>query len=205
MDARYLIRLQVELEYQLDAQGQLVPFPGSSEQARYIVYHYKEGYARFYRCDLPAREKANLETCHPSLAFGDPDRIWHILGVEPSPTETPVFASGIIPDAPPASSFPEARFRDGVWVIDVEGRLVAWAWSARMNEKSARGCAELAVEVDEAFRRRGFGRQVSMAWSHQVIGAGQIAFYSFKTTNQPSQALALSLGVRVFAYCVAFG
>jgi GNAT superfamily N-acetyltransferase len=136
----------------------------------------------------------------PALAFDDPAGVAAILGADLPPGGIPVFASGVIASLPAQRSAVSVCLNDGCWVVQVEGKPIAWAWSARSNAESA----ELAVEVDPEHQRRGYGRQVAAAWAWQVIAAGQVAFYSFRTTNLPSQVLARSLGVQVFARCTAF-
>jgi hypothetical protein len=65
MDPRHLIRMQIELEYQLDSVGRLVPFTGSEEQARFILYCHVQGYERFFRFDLPERQYTRLMELEP--------------------------------------------------------------------------------------------------------------------------------------------
>ena len=49
--AGLLIRLQIGLEYGIDHSGFLVPFPGATEQARFIIHRHRGGYERYYRHD----------------------------------------------------------------------------------------------------------------------------------------------------------
>jgi hypothetical protein len=199
-----LVQTQVALEYQLNESGRLVPFPDSSEQARCVVYRYDDGYTHFFRHDLPPEMLHSLENLAPGLAFTQPEAVLSALGAEPGQM-VPVYISGVIGSAPdPTKSTDEPGSepvpRDGCWVIEQDGKAVAWAWSERSNDH----CAELAVEVDEGCRRRGYGRQVAAAWAAEVLASGRIPFYSYEQHNQASQALARSLGVQWFADCIAF-
>jgi GNAT superfamily N-acetyltransferase len=200
LDALRLIRMQIELEYGLDAAGRLVPFPGSSEQARYIVYRHVHGYERFFRYDLPEELLWRLAQSDPAKAFEDTRAIARLLESDLPAERLPIFASGVISVQPAPGVPSQVVFREGCCVIEVAGKPVAWAWSARSNAVSA----ELAVEVDPEYQRRGYGRQVAFAWARQLSAAGKVAFYSYRTSNLPSQALANSLGIEIFAHCVAF-
>lgn len=68
---------------------------------------------------------------------------------------------------------------------------VSWAWSSRSNGRAA----ELAVETLPAFQRRGYAREVVLAWTWHQLNQGKIAFYSHKQENTASQALASAVGV----------
>ena len=60
LDAPHLVRLQVELEYQVNPAGHLLPFPGSDEQAKFIVYRTAQDFERFFRHDLPETTRTAL-------------------------------------------------------------------------------------------------------------------------------------------------
>jgi len=200
-----LIQAQVALEYQLNDSGMLVPFAGSSEQARCVVYRYDGGYARFFRHDLPNEMLNDHEKMAPSLAFAEPEVVLVVLGAEDLKRAVPVYISGVIGPAAVNIQSPDEPsgqpvLREGCWVIELDGKAVAWAWSERRNDQ----CAELAVEVDQSYRRRGYGRQAAAAWAAAVLESGRIPFYSYERSNQASQALARSLGVQWFADCIAF-
>jgi GNAT superfamily N-acetyltransferase len=200
MHATDLIHLQITLEYQLNPQGLLVPFPGSSEQARYIAYEYQDGFRQYFRHDLPAQVRARLIAAGPAPAFRQPELVQQILADHaPCPAQG-AYASCYFTHRPRSDEFPQAQLREGCFVILVEGRPVAWAWSQRQNE----ACAEVAVETLPAFQRRGYARQVAAAWAAQVQESGHVAFYSYRLGNQASEALAHSLEVVHFAYCAAY-
>ena len=74
-----LIDLQIRLEYQLAADGRLIPFAGSQEQARYITYRYASGYVRWYPHDLPENLVTRLNGTPAAWAFEQPGRIQEIL------------------------------------------------------------------------------------------------------------------------------
>jgi hypothetical protein len=197
MQAPDLIRQQITLEYQLDGQDQLVPFPGSSEQARYIAYEYQGGFQQYFRHDLPAGVRAQLIAAGPAPAFRQPELVQQILAAHgPCPAQ----GAYAFDHRPHPDEFAEAQLHEGCFVIMVAERPVSWAWSVRQNE----GCAEVAVETLPAFQRRGYARQATAAWADQVLASGRVAFYSYRLGNQASEALANSLEVVHFAYCVAY-
>ena len=222
--AESLIRLQSELEYALDAGGFLVPFPHSMEQARFIIYHHSGGYARYYRHDLPLSVCERLAALPGAQAFATPDAVRAILRA-PARTEAPgkceactragtsrrvteslvptseprqdvfIGTSGVVVAPPDPGEFPDVVEFEGRFVILSGDEPVAEAFSVRENPSAA----EAAVETGARFRRRGYGRQVTAAWAHHVLGQGKVAFYSHQRTNLASEALARSLGVVEFA------
>ena len=80
-----LVRLQIELEYQLNPQGRLVPFPGSTEQHRFILYRVSKGHVRFFRQDLPDEVCAKLETVSGEDALRGSEEVKAILSVHVLP------------------------------------------------------------------------------------------------------------------------
>ena len=195
-----LIKLQVELEYYVNPDGYLVPFPGSDEQAQFIVYRTAQDFVRFFRHDLPETTRAALARTDLARIFEDPSVITSILGSGKTAGSIPVFSSGVILAVPHQAADIHAVYRDNGWMIDLDGEIVAYAWSVRQNDASA----ELAVEVETGYRRRGFGRQLAAAWARQVLESGRVAFYSYRLDNLPSMSLARRLGVVEFARCIAF-
>ena len=200
MDPLDLIHLQITLEYQLDLAGNLVPFAGSSEQARYIVYKYSGGYRWYYRYDLPTQVRSQLAEQDPDNAFEQPEQVINILSQDGSVDPSGPFISGYFDHKPAVSEPLQLKLLDGCFVIVVDNRPVAWAGSERNNT----ACAEVAVETLLEFRRRGFARQVTAAWANHILHQGLVAFYSYHADNLPSQALANSLGVVQYAECMAF-
>jgi hypothetical protein len=113
LDAPELIRIQIELEYQLDSNGDLVPIPGSDEQARFILYRHAQGYERFFRHELSVTQRALLDEMEPGLVFEDPSIAASILGLEIPKEGMPVFASGVVRAAPGPDASGLAVLRNG--------------------------------------------------------------------------------------------
>lgn len=202
MNAVDLIRLNVELEYGIDSAGLLVPLPGSdpAEVPRFSIIQHEGSYVSYFRHDLPHHIRDQLAALAPEQAFNDHQTVKCILA-EDAPCEKMWFGKGCyFSDVPMPSDFPDAVWKDGCYVVMVTGEPVAWAWSARENEVAA----EVAVETLPAFRRRGYGRQVTAAWAYRVMKAGKVAFFSHERDNPASEALARSLGVVEYSAVVEY-
>lgn len=200
MDSLTLIHLQITLEYQINEAGLLQPFPGSEEQALYIVYQDLEGYIPYLNHKLPPALRSMLLLFGPEKAYEEPEAVQKAIN-DYLPCHTiGRFVSCIFTRRPSAQEFPDVT-RDGeLFVIKVDGKTASWAWSVRENKR----CAELAVETLPEYRGRGYGRQVAAAWAHQVMGENRFPFYSYKHENKPSALLANSLGVAKFADVTGF-
>ena len=195
-----LIHLQITLEYQLDPAVNLVPFAGSSEQARYIIYKYQGGYRRYYRYDLPIQVTSQLAEKDARSAFEQPEQVINILSQDGPVHPSGPFVSGYFNHIPVLGEYSLVQLLDGCFVIVVGNQPVAQAWSERCNER----CAEVAVETLPEFRQCGYARQVTAAWANSTINQGRLAFYSYKADNLPSRALANSLDVVQYAVCMVF-
>jgi len=188
-----LIKLNIGLEYVIDSGGLLVPLSGidPAETARVYVIRHESGYVTYFRHDLPCQIRDRLAALAPKQAFNDHQTVKSVLA-EDAPCERIWIGKGCyFRDMPMLSDFPDAVWKDGCYMVMVAGKPVARAWSARENK----AVAEVAVETLPAFRRRGYGRQVTAAWAYRVMKAGKIAFYSHERDNRASEALARSLGV----------
>lgn len=86
------------------------------------------------------------------------------------------------------------------FAVFVNDQLASRAWSVRRTDASA----EIAVETIEAYRRRGYGKQVVVAWAAYQLQQGKHAIYSHRTGNLESQALAESVGARRFVDVVSY-
>jgi GrpB-like predicted nucleotidyltransferase (UPF0157 family) len=199
--ARAFIHLNVTLEYGLDTQGDLVPQPGSTEQARFIIYRFGQGSARFFRAGTSSGLRTQLAVLPTAVVFDAPESVQAILA---SPSYW-IGRSYTFTRAPDPCSFPDVAISflnraDKKFVVKQNGEPVAWAWSVRQNDLTA----ELAVETLPAYRRRGYARQATSAWANAVLLSGRIPFYSHARDNQASDALAQSLKLTPYAEGAAF-
>lgn len=200
MEAIDLIQLQITLEYALNDAGQLVSFPGSSEQGLYIVYRYAGGYMPYFSCRLPDELCDGLRNLGGDQSFEAPQTVrWLIQKYMPCQFDGPFVSEHLI-RRPEPFEFPLVKKQEGLFVILEHGEPVCWAWSERSNAH----CAEAAVETHPDHRRKGYARQAVAAWAHQIIGEGRVALYSYKAENHASQALARSLGAVRYAEVICY-
>lgn len=197
-----LILLQVGLEYRIDEADLLGPYPGSSEQAWYLVYQHSQGYVPYFSRDVPVEVRQKLITLGFEMAFSHPDKVEKLISecYQACKGGEDIFWSGYISESLSLEEYRQATREGQNWVIIQDGLEVCRAISVRQNEF----CAEVYVETEPAFRRRGYGRQVVAAWAQDILQSGRIPFYSYRLKNNPSRALASSLGVKWYANVVAF-
>ncbi len=202
MDANDLIQLQVHLEYQLDADGLLVPHPGSSEQAYYLLYQHAQGFQAFFNRSIPFSLREKLQALSAQAAFEHPAVVINLIGegYRPCKGGNEVFWSGCFANKPDPRDFRLARAVDNSWVIMHSGQAVCRAMSVRQDAY----CAEVYVETTPAYRKRGYGRQAVAAWANDILQSGRVPLYSYKMRNTASAALAHSLGATWFANVVEF-
>lgn len=193
---RALIQLNVTLEYALDAQGDLVPYRDSTEQARFIIYRFGEHSARFFQPAVPAAQRTQLAAIPVAAVFDAPESVQNILA---SPAHW-IGRSYTFTRAPDPHSFPEAKLENDQWVVNLNGEPVTRAWSVRQNAQAA----ELAVETLPHYRRHGWARQAASAWAYAVLLSGRTPFYSHARDNLVSEALARSLKLTPYAEGAAF-
>lgn len=86
------------------------------------------------------------------------------------------------------------------YAISYDGITQSRAWSVRRNERAA----EIAVETYEGWRRKGYGRQVVLAWVEYQLHHGKIPIYSHRKGNLESEALAKSTGAIRFVEVVSY-
>lgn len=200
MNDEQLVRLQIKLEYQLNSQGRLVPFPGSTEQARFIVYELSNGYARFFREDLRDDICAKLEGVSGEEAVRGSEKVRAILSAHAPCGPIWTGKSYFFRKCTDSTAFSRVVRDNERFVIVESGKVASWACSARENDASA----EAAVETLPEFRRRGFAKATISAWAAALMNAGKTAFSSHSHNNVASTALARSLGVQEFATAAAY-
>jgi len=195
-----LIVLSIEIENEIDANGDLRPRP-SKASTLFSISRHAGGHVRYYRYDLPRKVRLQIEELDPEVALQDDEAVRRIL--ERYTSCDSVFAGKGYHFARPPSpeECPDAVYREGCYVILVDGKPVSWAWTADESEQAA----ELAVETLPKYRRRGYARQVVVAWATHVLEEGKVAFYSHEVGNAASEALAHSLDVVQYAAVTTYG
>jgi hypothetical protein len=149
-----LIDLQVTLEYQLNGDGFLVPFPGSAEQACLIIYKYGGDYRVFMRHDLLVDIRAKITEIDPEILFHETKVIKWMLVERGLCESVEAYKSYHFDLCLTQIEYPDVVLHEGCFVVIQEERPVSWAWSVRSNER----CAEVAVETLNVYRRRGYAR-----------------------------------------------
>jgi hypothetical protein len=194
-----LVTLNIEIENQIDAHGDLHPLPGK-DAALFSISRCRAGYARYYRYDLLRGIRRQIEALDPEAALHDHKAVQRLLAHH-TPCDTIFAGKGYYFARRPAPiEYPDAVCREGCHVILIDGKPVSWAWTADASDQAA----ELAVETTPAHRRRGYARQVAAAWAAHVLGEGKVAFYSHELGNLASEALARSLGVVQYAVVTTY-
>lgn len=201
---RDLVEIQLELECKrADQQGLLYPIvcDDPDDMPRVLVARCADGYHMYLRHDLRAATIDRLRALPAERLFHDTAATQHALAVEMADRVAVwrghAYTFQHVPDA---ALFATAQARDGGFAVLVDDQVVSWAWSVRANDRAA----ELAVETHPAFRRRGYGRQVALAWAAHQQAVGRIAFYSHNLENAASQRLAAALGVAWFAEAISY-
>jgi GNAT superfamily N-acetyltransferase len=203
-DILRFLRLQLELECKrVTPEGLIyaVPCENPDDIPTVSAVHLVTGdYHVFVAADADSDLVTAIHALPPSRVFEDRSAVLSLLRPQDA-ARTPVagrtcFFSNVPKMENPTGSrvIPEGV---GLWV---DGKQVAWAWSSRAN----RHAAELAVETDPEFRRRGFALQVVVAWAAEQLAAGRVAFYSHLLTNTASAALARRLNVQPLFDWVAY-
>jgi len=190
-----LLHQQMALErIGVDDSGHLYRLPGDNPDGipRILTARLSNGqYIAYFRDDLPRPVAASLRKLAAEELHLQVSRVLSILGSNDPPWHG---RSGLFLKRPPPTEFASVVEHDGRFVLEIAGRIVSEAWSSRSTEFAA----ELAVETQPDFQRRGFARQVCAAWAAEQIGAGRRAFYSHNIGNTASAAVAKSLGVMPF-------
>jgi len=195
-----LIRLETELEYGVSLDGDVIPVTVENvdDVPRLTVAHHDGGYLLLFASTLPEAARKALVSIGGERLFASLDGVdtallsdvtkiirccWYAIDRMPEPTE-----------------FPDVIERDGRFVIEQDRQIVAEAWSDQQGTRAD----EVRVDTVEAYRRRGYARQVVAAWTHHVRSAGKVAFYSHLVTNDASRALAASVGAQKYAETVEY-
>jgi len=195
--AHDLTCLQLELEcIGFDENGYLtrIPCDNPDDIARFFVVKYETSYATYFRADVEHDIIKRLQAFSAEHLFNDSNIVMSILYQRSLPQEPSRFVSYVFTQCPLSEEFSDVTQQDENFVVVYENKIVSRAWASRQNTRAA----ELAVQTDPNFRRRGYGRQVCSAWAAYQLGHNRIAFYSHLYNNAASRALAQNLGTVPF-------
>lgn len=181
----------------LDNQYHLVRISGSHPDEIHRLYLFKFGAAVtvLWRGDVDIHTKARFSALDAFEAFSDPD----LVSREVSLVRRWCGSTYVFP----------SQFRcDSVGVFEQNSQFIVYesqsvastAWSSRSNSTAA----ELAVETQPQFRRRGFAARAAGTWAKAQQQLGRIAFFSHKDENYVSRQLARHLGVVHVFDCRSF-
>jgi RimJ/RimL family protein N-acetyltransferase len=213
MDALRLVHRQLAIErIGLDADGCLIRLPGPDpdEIARVAAYRHPGGYLVYFRADVPSSTRERIRALGAERAFHDHDAVTALLAADAACCGVDTFHTYTFPDDLSPHQFPDvvrlgeahrelaeayhpgmALAERAVFAVIRDDQIVSTCTSAREDAHAGEG----SVFTVPAYRRRGYGRQVTAAWGHDLLTRGKVALYSHVTDNVASQAVARSLGL----------
>jgi hypothetical protein len=199
MKAIDLIRLNLEIENQVNTDGDLIPL-SEKDSTVFTISRVGTDYVSFFRFDVPLEIRESINPMDSEQALNDHEAVKRIL-TKFVPYVNAVTGEGLyFTHSPTADEFSDVVVRKGCYVVLADGEPASWAWTQDGNLRAS----ELAVETLPAFRRRGYGQQVVSAWASSELSAGRVPFYSYLAGNLPSEALANSLSVVHYATSTSY-
>jgi len=222
MNAPEIVQRYLAMDGQgVTADGLLISLDETiaDKMPRLLVLNHEWGYSLLPCYNLPPHLRDTLMQFAPELAFRDHERIKTILSAEAPCAETWTGRSYTFP-ALKAEDYPadvvrlsEAQhdliakydpnlnpYQVTACAIIVDGQIVSACVSSRENAIGA----EAWVQTLPAYRRRGCARRATTAWAYHLQQEDKIPFYSHRTDNPASQALAHSLRLNWFMSDVAY-
>ena len=130
-----LVRLQINLEYQVDHRGRLIPRAGSTERARFIVYSLQNGYLTFFREDVPEAISSQLQAMPGEALIKEHNVVKGILSKLAPSAAVCAGTSYVFVSLPAPKSFEGVIEDGGRFVIIRDGRPVSWAFSAACSPR----------------------------------------------------------------------
>ncbi len=212
-----LIQLQLELQsIPSTSNGPLTRRPelDPDEISRVLIVQHNGNRLIFLPHELPSYFRERLEEFARETASPDLLTIIHWIANQLPGSQVRGWRTCIFPDSLTPADYPDAVALSGgrpvpssasqpeleseshtAFGILVEGQVVSTCRSIRENVRAA----EAWVCTLPAWRKRGYGRQVTAAWAHSLQKRCRVPFYSYVPENRAAQALAQSLGlVHVF-------
>jgi len=197
LSAQRLLALQLELEcIAIDSERRLrrIPCANPDDIPRLLVIGDGTRCWSYLRADLPSDLRHALDRVAAEQAFRDPSTVVPILGGDPPrPFLTYTTRAPLAADQYPAAvRLPELNeIGRAVFGILIDDRLVSACASVRENDH----CAEAWVWTEPDVQRRGYARQVTAAWIHDLQQQGKVPLYSHALENHASAGVARSLGL----------
>ncbi|HLZ23239.1 MAG TPA: GNAT family N-acetyltransferase [Ktedonobacterales bacterium] len=221
---RELLSVQLTLQcVGIEAGNLFVRIPGPDPDGipRYYVARFPDDtYDVFFARDVPRAVRERLAALAPHIAFENPAAIERILASDAPCAGIWMGTSYTFPNPATPADFPDvirlsanehaqvAAHYDADLVLDGraafaimrDGQIVASCVSSRENATAG----EAWVRTEEAYRGRGYARQVTAAWGTALRLGGKVAFYSHRSDNAASTGVARSLGLQPFARDVGY-
>ncbi|HUG15124.1 MAG TPA: GNAT family N-acetyltransferase [Thermomicrobiales bacterium] len=188
-----LVRLKLAVEFGVEPDGESLPPPtrNADGHPRLLVSRFDGGGVMFFRHDLPEDTRAQLRALGIQRAMQDEAAVCSILEARALVEDVWRVRWHTLYDAPPPDAFPDVTRQDGRFVILIDGKVAAQAWTVAGNALAS----EVEVETLEDYRRRGYARQVVAAWAADALAQGKAVFYSHVVDNVASAGVTRSLGL----------
>jgi hypothetical protein len=212
MDAEKLVEIHLELEcIGIENIRYLVSIPCAHPDTMprfYVVKH--ERYEHYFSHDVPMALQDQLMALPPEVALYDVDEVREIFASDVPCYDVHAGKSYIFPDTLSETDYPDVTKLDeshrplidvfnpqmqisdhAVFALITDGKIVSTCESSRENDRAG----EAWVQTLLGYRGRGFARQVTAAWGHNLQKQGKIPFYSYQHENVASAAIARSLNL----------
>lgn len=168
---------------------------------------------KFYRVDVPQDIRSQLDSIPVADIFIDTTKIKKVLSI-PQDQEEWRGLSYVFPENLSVQDFPDVvlldinedktlleQFEPGlseskheIFAIVREGKIVSACNSSREDNLSA----ESWVRTLEEYRGKGYARQVTLAWAHNLQKQKKLPFYTHKLSNIQSRKVAEGLGLTLY-------
>jgi hypothetical protein len=227
IDDQTLVGLRADIDFTYDARGRMVQtnephLPARTPAPRFLLARSLRGHVARIGATVPDDQARRLMTMVNLLPI-DCDLSTPITGLERVRDELATGDPNAREGGGPAYRFPESvshhlpvvrlaeenrnllretfpwLFQElpywwPCFAVIVDGAAVSVCFSSRRSCRAA----EAGVNTLPDFRGRGYAAAVSAAWANAVRRAGRIPIYSTGWDNHASQAVARSLGLKLF-------
>lgn len=197
LDPRTLWRVQLALEgksFDPDS-GRLVETPSDDPDGLascYVVSYPDGGSEVAFAAEAPAQFVDQFRQLSVEDVKNDPDAIAHRFSTERVMATAGHYHTYCFEQVANPCDLDVTQHGSEQFSITVNGVYAAGASSSRSNSKAA----ELWIETEPDYRRRGYATALAGQWAQAIQSTGRTAFYSHHHDNDASRALAQRLAVR---------
>ena len=200
-DKRNLLKLCIEMENDFSNED-IIPRKGKMSILFFLAISENDRFI-FFRKDILQIDRNNISSIGAENILANLDSYRRILSRYDC-DEYYWGATYIFPSPPKQNDFTDVvtiyENATPIFVIEQEKKIVSKAWTWGESQIAA----EVEVETDENYRRRGFARQTVSAWAAWQMGNNRIAFYSHEYANHGSGKLADKLNLVKIASILIF-